>query len=58
MSEGSKRTWTAEDVERMVKISCAAQGVPEKVTDPTTLRRVAALFGAPVAKPPRGRHRA
>lgn len=35
-----------------VEQSCAAQGVPSKVTDPTVLRRVGVLLtGAPGAKP-------
>lgn len=28
-----------------VRASCEAQGVPEKITDPTTLREVGALLG-------------
>lgn len=32
-------------VRRMVEDSCAEQGVPVKVTDPLTLRRVATLLG-------------
>jgi hypothetical protein len=34
------------DVIKLVHRSCAAQGVPVKVTDPAVLRRVAILFGA------------
>lgn len=36
----------AEDLAAWVAKSCAAQGVPVKVTDPTVVRRVAALLNA------------
>lgn len=40
----------AQDIDRdaliaWVRASCEAQGVPEKITDPTTLREVGALLG-------------
>ena len=36
---------TPEVVTAWVEDSCAAQGVPVKVTDPLTVRRVAAILG-------------
>lgn len=33
-------------VQELVERTCAEQGVPVKVTDPTVLRRVAVLLGA------------
>lgn len=39
---------SAEQVAAFVEASCAAQGVPAKVTDPVVVRRVGALLGAPV----------
>src|SRR5437868_1195436 len=38
---------TGEELAAWVASSCAAQGVPVKVTDPTVVRRVGALLGAP-----------
>jgi hypothetical protein len=35
-----------ETLAAWVEASCAAQGVPAKVTDPTVVRRVGALLGA------------
>jgi hypothetical protein len=46
-----KRTWTQEDVAAMVERQCAEQGIPVKVTNPTIIRRVATLLGAPEKKP-------
>lgn len=37
---------TPEEVAAWVAASCAAQGVPVKVTDPTIVRRMGALLGA------------
>lgn len=37
-----------------VAASCAAQGVPVKITDPTVIRRVGALLGEPGAGMPGG----
>lgn len=37
---------SANEVAAWVAASCAAQGVPIKVTDPTVIRRVGALLGA------------
>jgi hypothetical protein len=34
-----------EAIEELVILSRAAQGLPPKITDPKTLRRVAALLG-------------
>lgn len=39
---------SAEEVAALVEASCAAQGVPAKVTDPSLVRRVGALLGGPV----------
>ena len=36
---------TPEAVQAWVAASCAAQGVPEKVTDPVVIRKVAVLLG-------------
>lgn len=36
-----------EELAAWVSASCAAQGVPVKVSDPTMVRRVGALLGAP-----------
>lgn len=41
-----------EEVAAWVKASTAAQGVPEKVTDPATIQKVAVLLGASTPKPP------
>ena len=41
----------AEVLAAWVAASCAGQGVPVKVTDPTVVRRVGALLGAGVAGP-------
>jgi hypothetical protein len=38
---------SADEVAALVEASCAAQGVPAKVTDPGVVRRVGALLGAP-----------
>jgi hypothetical protein len=46
----------ASVVAAWVQASCAAQGVPIKVTDPTILRRVGVLLGA-VSEGPRVRKR-
>ena len=40
---------TPEQVASLVDASCAAQGVPVKVTDPTLIRRVGVLLGGAVA---------
>lgn len=45
MSERPHAGLSAEDLAAWVAKSCAAQGVPVKVTDPTVLRRVAVLLG-------------
>ena len=37
-----------DELAAWVTASCAAQGVPVKVTDPTVVRRVGALLGAGV----------
>lgn len=37
-----------EEIAALVVDSCAASGVPVKVTDPTVVRRVGVLLGAPV----------
>lgn len=34
----------SDDFEEWLRRSCEEQGVPLKVTDPTTLRRIAVLF--------------
>lgn len=39
----------AERIAELVAASCAAQGVPVKVSDPTVVRRVGVLLGGPVA---------
>src|SRR4051794_26740681 len=44
MADGQR--FTAEEVERWVQASCAAQGVPVKVTDALVVRRVGLLLGA------------
>lgn len=36
--------WDPEGIAAYVRESCAAQGVPVKVTDPTVIRKVATLF--------------
>ena len=41
MAEGVDR----EALVAWVRASCQAQGVPEKITDPATLREVGALLG-------------
>jgi hypothetical protein len=40
------RGFTPEEVKRWVEASCAAQGVPVKVTDTIVVRRVGMLLGA------------
>ncbi len=49
---------TREQVAAWLATSCAAQGVPVKVTDPQTLAKVAALLtpagGAPRSRAERG----
>ena len=42
---------SADELAAWVTASCAAQGVPVKVTHPTMVRRVGALLGAQVAGP-------
>lgn len=39
-------SFTSEEVRRWVEASCAAQGVPVKVTDALVVRRVGMLLGA------------
>ncbi len=39
---------SAEEVAALVEASCAAQGVPVKITDPTLVRQVGALLGGRV----------
>ena len=40
-----------EVIAALVAESCAAQGVPVKVTDPSVVRRVGVLLGGPVPGP-------
>ena len=40
-----------EAVARWVAKTCRAQGVPEKITDPTVLRQVGVLLGARTGRP-------
>jgi hypothetical protein len=47
---------TPDEVAAWVAASCAAQGVPVKVTDPTVVRRVGTLLGV-VTPERRGRKR-
>jgi hypothetical protein len=45
-------------IERILKASCAAQGVPEKITDPAVVAKVAALAkqtSTPASSPAAGR---
>lgn len=44
MADG--QTFTTEEVKRWVEASCAAQGVPVKVTDAIVVRQVGKLLGA------------
>ena len=44
MADG--QSFTPEEVQRWVEASCAAQGVPVKVTDELVVRRVGLLLGA------------
>jgi len=43
------------DLAAWVALSCAAQGVPVKITDPVVLRRVCVLLGATESGPRLGR---
>jgi len=40
------QTFTPEEVKQWVEASCAAQGVPVKVSDAMVVRRVGMLLGA------------
>jgi hypothetical protein len=44
MADG--QSFTAEEVKRWVEASCAAQGVPVKVSDALVVRRIGMLLGA------------
>jgi hypothetical protein len=52
----AKPLWTDEDVAQVVRRSTAAQGLPEKITDPVFLDKVVTLAGldqpAPAAAAP------
>lgn len=46
------RPYTSQELARWVVSSCAAQGVPVKVTDALVVHQVAALLGCRDASPP------
>lgn len=50
MAKSSPSTELPAVAARLVKRTCAAQGIPEQLTDPATLRRLAALVVASPAR--------
>lgn len=41
---------TEQEVAEWVERSCAAQGVPVKITDPSVIRQVVILLGVPTER--------